>query len=121
MSRRTERVSVLLHEEISRLLLEGLHDPRLGQLVTVTKVEISSDLRVATVLITVLGDDPDDTRDAMAGFMSASGFLRREIGQRLKLKRTPELRFSLDGSIKEGDHVLALLDSIKDQETTTDG
>lgn len=120
MSRRTERVSVLLHEEISRLLLEGLHDPRLGQLVTVTKVEISSDLRVATVLITVLGD-PDDTRDAMAGITSASGFLRREIGQRLKLKRTPELRFSLDGSIQEGDRVLALLDSIKDQETTTDG
>ncbi len=120
MSRRTERVSVLLHEEISRLLLEGLHDPRLGQLVTVTNVEISSDLRVATVLITVLGD-ADNARDAMAGLTSATGFLRREIGQRLKLKRTPELRFSLDGSIKEGDHVLALLDSIKDQETTTDG
>ena len=56
MNRRAERVSVLLHEEIGRLLLEGLHDPRLAQLVTITKVEISSDLRVASVRVTVLGD-----------------------------------------------------------------
>ena len=120
MNRRTERVSGLLHEEIGRLLLEGLHDPRLGQLVTVTKVEISSDLLVATVRVTVLGND-DEERDAMDGLTSATGFLRRELGQRLKLKRTPELRFALDASIEEGDRVLALLDSIKDQETTTDG
>ncbi|MDA1035579.1 MAG: 30S ribosome-binding factor RbfA [Chloroflexi bacterium] len=120
MNRRTERVSGLLHEELGRLLLEGLHDPRLGQMVTVTKVDISSDLLFATVLVTVLGS-ADDAREAMEGLRSATGFLRRELAQRLKLKRTPELRFALDGSIEEGDRVLALLDSIKDQETTTDG
>ena len=120
MNRRTERVSALLHEEIGRLLLEGLHDPRLGQMVTVTKVEISSDLSIASVLVTVLGN-ADDAREAMEGLNSANGFLRRELGQRLKLKKTPELRFALDASIEEGDRVLALLDSIRDQETTTDG
>ena len=120
MNRRAERVAGLLHEEAGRLLLEGLHDPRLGQLVTVTKVEITSDLGIATVFVTVLGN-ADDARDTMDGLRSATAFLRRELGQRLKLKRTPELRFALDGSIEEGDRVLALLDSIKDQETMTDG
>lgn len=120
MSRRTERVSALMHEEISQLLLEGLRDPRLGQLVTVTNVTISADLGVATVLITVLGGN-EDAREALEGLASANGYLRRELGQRLKLKKTPELRFALDGSIEGGDRVLALLDSIKDQETTTDG
>ena len=70
--------------------------------------------------MTVLGN-ADDARDTMDGLKSATAFLRRELGQRLKLKRTPELRFALDGSIEEGDRVLALLDSIKDQETMTDG
>jgi ribosome-binding factor A len=120
MNRRTERVSGVLHEEISRLLLGGLHDPRLGQMVTVTKVEISSDLRVATVFVTVLGN-ADNSREAIEGLHSADGFLRRELGQRLQLKRTPELRFVLDASIEGGDRVLALLDSIKDQETTANG
>ena len=119
MSRRTERVSVLLHEEISHLLIEAMHDPRLGRLVTVTKVDITPDLHFATVLVTVLGD-ADVQREAMEGLDSATGFLRREIGQRLKLKRTPELRFALDGSIEMGDRVLDLLDSIKSQETATD-
>ena len=120
MSRRTERVNVLLRQEIGRLLLGGLHDPRLGQIVTVTDVEITSDFRVATILISVLGE-PDEVREAIQGLDSASGFLRRELGRRLELRRTPELRFALDQSIEAGERVLALLDSIKNQETMSDG
>ena len=120
MSRRTERVSVLLRQEVGRLLLEGLHDPRLGQLVTVTDVEVATDFRVATILVTVLGE-PDEAREAIQGLDSAAGFLRRELGRRLELRRTPELRFTLDRSIEAGERVLALLDSIKNQESMPDG
>jgi ribosome-binding factor A len=113
MSRRTERVSGLLREEISKRLLEGLHDPRLGQVVTVTGVNVSPDLRHASVRVSVLGDAAQQ-RDAIAAFEAATGFLQRELAQRLQLKRAPELKIELDGSIAEGDRVLALLDSLKD-------
>ena len=56
MSRRTERVSALLREEIGKLLLENLHDPRLGRVVTVTNVNVSPDLRLASVRISALGN-----------------------------------------------------------------
>ena len=115
MSRRTDRVSGLMREEIGRLLVEGLSDPRLSRLVTVARVEMSSDLQHAVVAVTVLGEQSEQ-QAALAGLAAATGFLRRALAQRLHLKRTPELRFELDESIREGDHVLALLDSIRDQE-----
>ena len=120
MSRRTERVSVVLREELSNLLREALHDPRLSQLVTITHVDLTADLQRATVRVTVLGG-PEQQREAMSGLEAAAGFLRKELGARLRLKRTPELRFAVDASIAEGDHVLALLDSLKDQERTDHG
>ena len=120
MSRRTDRVSGLLREEVSRLLGEQLRDPRLSQLVTVSRVEVSADLGYATVSVTVLGD-ADAEQQALAGLAAASGFVRRALGQRLQLKRTPELRFVLDRSIREGDQVLALLDNLHREETARDG
>jgi len=113
MSRRTERVSGLLREEISKRLLEGLHDPRLGQVVTVTGVDVSPDLRHASVRVSVLGDAAQQ-RGAIAALEAATGFLQRQLAQRLQLKHAPELKIELDGSIAEGDRVLALLDSLKD-------
>jgi ribosome-binding factor A len=115
VSRRTDRVSGLMREEISRLLVEGLSDPRLLRLVTIARVEMSSDLQHAVVAVTVLGEQADQ-RTALAGLAAAAGFMRRSLAQRLHLKRAPELRFELDEAIREGDHVLALLDSIRDQE-----
>jgi ribosome-binding factor A len=120
MSRRTERVSAMLRDEISRLLMEELRDPRLEKLVTIADVEPSSDLEYAQVRVSVLGDD-DEAKEALAALEAATGFLRRKLGQRIKLKKTPELRFVLDRSVKEGDRVLELLDSLKDQETPQDG
>jgi ribosome-binding factor A len=116
MSRRTERVSGVLREEISRLLIEELQDPRVGRLVTVAHVEPSPDLQHAQVRITVLGDATAAT-GALAGLEAAAGYLRRKLGQRLQFKKTPELKFVLDESVREGDRVLDLLNSLKDQET----
>ena len=116
MSRRTERVSGVLREEISRLLIEDLQDPRIGRLVTISRVEPTPDLQHAQVRVTVLGDATKAT-DALAALDAASGYLRRKLGQRLKMKKTPELKFSLDESIQEGDRVLDLLNSLQSQET----
>lgn len=120
MSRRTEQVGGMLREEISRMLIDELNDPRLARLVTIAQVELSTDLEYARVRFTVLGD-ADDAKEALSGLEAAAGFLRRKIGQRIKLKKTPELRFILDESIREGDRILNLLDSLKDQETPQNG
>jgi ribosome-binding factor A len=82
---------------------------------------MSEDLLHATVAVTVLGSD-EAQRDALDVLGSASGFLRKALGKRLGLKRTPELRFVLDSAIREGDGVIALLDRIRDEanEPTSD-
>jgi ribosome-binding factor A len=110
----------LVRQEVGRLLIEQLRDPRLGSLVTISHVDVSSDLQHATVRVTVLGDEAHQ-REAMDGLTAAAGYVRRELGRRLQLKRTPELRFVLDEAIREGDQVLALLDTIRDEETRSDG
>ena len=120
MSRRTERVSELLRETLGLIIAEGLKDPRVGTLVTVQHVEMSADLQHATVLVTMLGDDAR-RREAIAGLTAATPYLRHQVGQRLKLKHTPELRFTFDESIEEGDRVLSLLDALKEQENPPNG
>ncbi len=111
-SHRSDRVAGLLQREVGRILDARLTDPRLGKLVTVSHVTVTPDLAYATIAVTVMGDMTDAV-EAMQGLESAAGFLRREIGQRLGLKRAPELRFVRDASIEQGDHVLDLLDTLK--------
>ena len=120
MSRRTDRVSGLLREEISRLMTEELHDPRLHSLVTIAHAEITEDLRHARLAITVLGDE-EQQRAALDALQAASGFLRRALGPLLKLKRTPEITFEFDRSIQEGDEVLTLLDRLAEEGTAANG
>ena len=115
MTRRTERIAGLLQSEIGRLTTGRLKDPRLSRLVTLAHVKVSPDLAHATVAVTVAGTE-DDEREALAGLRSASGYIKRELHQRLNLKRTPELHFVRDTAIEEGDRVLGLLDDIKEQE-----
>ncbi len=119
LSRRTERVSGVLREEVARLVSGELRDPRLRSLVTVSHISLTDDLQHATLHVTILGEE-QDLEDVIAGLNSATSYLRREVGRRLRLKRTPELRFVLDSSIDEGDRVLALLDGIQDPEAAKD-
>ena len=120
MSRRTERVETLIHQEISKLVAAALRDPRLRPLVTVARVAVSPDLQHATIAVTTLGDEAAQT-EALAGLTSAAGFLRRSLAQRLGLRRTPELTFVADTAVREGDTVLALLDRIRSEEDQGSG
>ena len=112
MSRRVPRVSELLQQEISRIVSEELRDPRLRPLLTVTRVDISVDLQHASVAVSVLGT-PLEQRVALEGIESASGFLRRQLGQRLHLKHVPELRFILDTSMADAQRMLSVMDQLR--------
>lgn len=101
-----------INEEIQRELsqqIRRLKDPRVSQvgMVSVTHVDTTSDLRCAKIYISVL--DKDREKDALKGLKSASGFLRRELGQALRLRYTPELQFVGDDSIQHGAHILEML------------
>ena len=98
MGIRSERVQVQLKREISRILHEDLKDPRIG-FVTVTRIDLTGDLRYAKVYFSVLGDDANQ-ESSVEGIQSAAGYIRRLIGERLKLKFVPELSFRLDKSIE---------------------
>lgn len=109
MTRRTERINDLLREEISDLLRRELKDPRMAGLVSITEVDVSPDLRHAKVFVSVMGSE-EEHRSTFEALGAAAGFLQRELRKRLSMRRTPELSFVADDSLKQGAHILALLE-----------
>ena len=113
MSRRGDRINVLLRQEISLLLSREIKDPRLNGVISITKVETTADLRNARVFVSVMGEQ--DTKDAaLEGIQSAATFLRRSLRDRLKLRYVPFLKFALDESMEDADAVLRLMDQFQD-------
>jgi ribosome-binding factor A len=113
MTRRTERLNELIREELSELIRRQTKDPRLGCFLTVTRVDTSADLSHAKVYISVLGSD-EEKSGAMDGLDSASGFLYRELRERLSLRHTPRLIFCEDDSIERGAQVLHMIKEVTD-------
>lgn len=114
---RQERVSDRIHEAISDLLQNSIRDPRLVN-VTITGVEISLDLKAATVFVTSLGDRKT-REDALAAMKRAAPFIRRQLASSLQMRFTPELDFVLDESWQRGariDEILARLQDSKPDE-----
>jgi len=111
MSRRIERLSKLVKQEISDLLEREVCDPRLSNLITVTEVSISPDLKFAKIYVSMLGDIAD-AKHMLEGFNTASGFLRRELSSRIRVRRIPQLSFYYDDSIERGARVLQLIDQV---------
>jgi len=116
MTRRTERISSLIQKEISDLLREQVNDPRLASLISITKVSTSPDLKHAKVFVSALGDKIDKN-EILQGFTAASGFLRRQLANTLRLKYIPELTFHLDDSIERGAEVLKLIEQVASKNT----
>lgn len=109
---RTDRVSQKLHEILARLLLEEVRDPRVRN-VEITDVEVSPDLRHAQVFWVVIEREGEDGRaEAGEGLQTAKGFLKREIGERLETKFTPELDFRFDDSLERGRRIDELLEDV---------
>ena len=107
---RSHRVGDQILREISNLLLRKLRDPRLKG-ITLTDVRMSKDLRHAYVYYSLFGQD-EQKKEAQAGFESAKGFIRREIGERLHLRYTPDIQFKYDISLEYGQKMERLLKKI---------
>lgn len=108
MMDRTGRISEEMKKEVSAIIQNGLKDPRLPKMVSVTSADVTKDLRYAKVYISVLGSE-EDKKNALAGLKSAAGFIRREVGHRLQLRYAPELLFELDNSIERGVYITKLI------------
>ena len=105
---RLRRIADQIQRELSGLLHSQLKDPRVG-MVTLTGVEVSSDLAHAKVFFTTLGD-ADSRAQSQEGLARAAGFLRSQLGQRLKIHMIPELHFRYDASVEEGARLSQLID-----------
>lgn len=110
MSRRTERVDHQIRAELSALIQREMADPRV-RLATVTEVHVSPDLRHAKVLVSSVGDE-ESREECVAALRRAAGFLRRQLGSRLRLRATPELDFALDRGAEHSAKIAALLETL---------
>ena len=111
---RVEKVQELMKQEISDIIFNELKDPRIG-FVTVTSVACTEDLREAKIYVSVMGDEKK-ARDTLNGLNSSLGFVRREIGKRIRLRFTPEISFALDTSLNYSDHIQRLLNEIHEEQ-----
>jgi len=109
MANRIDRISEEIRKEISNIVQNELKDPRLPQIVSITSVETTKDLRYAKVYVSILGNE-EDKKNAMSALKGAAGYIRREIGHRVQIRYTPEILFELDDSIERGIYLTKLID-----------
>lgn len=111
-NRRVARVAELIKREVSQLLFSGIKDDRVGMgMVSVTDVDVSGDLQHAKIFVSIYGSD-EARAETMAGLKSATGYVRSELGRRIRLRRTPEVIFLEDRSIERGTKVLSLINQL---------
>lgn len=108
MTRRIERVGEIIKQEVSKIILYKLHDPRIS-LVTITKVIPSPDLRMAKVYVTIQGDESAQSKTLNA-LKHAKGYIQSEMALCLKMRNTPSLSFYLDDTGKKSSHILQLIE-----------
>lgn len=111
MSFRPERLAEAIKKEVSELLRDELKDPRIG-FVSITAVEVSKDLRYANIYASVLGE-PADQKATIKALTGAQGFIRSELGRRIRLRYTPELTFKLDQSIDRASKLIKLMEDVR--------
>jgi len=112
--KRANRVADLIMAEVSDILLKQVRDPRV-QLVTITRVKLTDDLRLAKVFFVEMGKETSNPQ-AKTGLESATGFFKRELGKRLQLRYVPDLMFMVDESFEYGSRIDRLLAEIRREE-----
>jgi ribosome-binding factor A len=117
---RAERISMKLQQAITELLTKKISDPRI-EMATVSQVKMTPDLRLASVYVTVFGDEAR-IAETLAGFKKSKGFIKKHIAPQLGLKYMPELRFFHDDSFDKAARMDALIESaVRDLPEDTDG
>ncbi len=113
-SRRVARVAALIKREVSQMLLSEIKDDRVGAgMVSVTEVDVSGDLQHAKIFVSIYGTE-EARLETMAGLESAVNFVRKELGRRMQLRRTPTVKF-FENSLERGDNMLNLLNQISQE------
>ncbi len=111
---RKEKLQQEIKKVISDILQKEVKDPSVG-FVTVTSVDLSGDLRHAKVFVSILGEKSNQA-DTLKGLEKATGFVRTELGKRLRLRHVPEIVFQFDDSIEHGDHINKLLKQLREED-----
>lgn len=105
------RINAEVQREISEIIRGEIKDPRIKPMTSVTDCVVTTDLKICTVYVSVLGTD-EDANQTLEGLKSASGYMRRELAHRLNLRNTPELRFVLDTSLAYGRKMNQLIEEV---------
>jgi ribosome-binding factor A len=114
-SRRVSRVSSLIKREVSQMLLNEIKDDRVGAgMVSITDVDVSGDLQHARIFVSIYGTK-EAKIETMAGLKSSTAFVRRELSNRMRLRRAPEVTFLEDLSLERGDRMISLIDRVVSQ------
>ena len=106
---RTRRIAEEIRKIVSTMLINGIKDPRINSLVSVTDVEVTSDLSYAYIYVSILGGDEESTLD---GLKRACGYIRREVGKNIKIRHTPEIIFKIDDSLLKGMYMDELIKKV---------
>ncbi|GGM21749.1 ribosome-binding factor A [Paraliobacillus quinghaiensis] len=109
---RANRVAEQMKKELGDIIGRKIKDPRVG-FVTITDVEVTGDLQQAKVFISVLGEDKQK-QETLIGLAKAKGFIRTEIGKRIRLRKTPELFFEFDEAVEKGNRIEHILRDLND-------
>lgn len=117
--RRPDRVAEAIREEVATMLAEGVKDPRVVGLVTVTGVDVTRDLRHAKVYVSILGSE-QEKKETLEGLESLRGHLRSHLGKVLRLRVAPEIEFRLDESIARAARIETLLNQIRSDHSSGD-
>lgn len=114
-SQRINRISEEVKKVVSELLSNGLKDPRVSTLTSVTNVEVTRDLSFAKIYISVLGTEKEK-QESLAGLLSAKGYIRKEIAQRVDLRVVPVPIFVLDESIEKAMYMTDLINKVNKED-----
>ena len=109
------RINEEVKREISNIIQNEIKDPRMTAMVSVTDVKVTRDLRYAKVFVSIFGKDEEEKNNTFLALKNASGYIRREIGQRINLRYNPQIIFQLDDSINYGMHIEQLIAKVKDK------
>lgn len=112
---RIRRVAEQMKKDLSLIINKQIKDPRVSAMTSITDVQLSRDLRYASIYVSIYGteSEKDETLQAL---VRASGYIRSEIGRRIRLRYTPEINFYLDNSIEYGAHIEKVLKSLKEED-----
>ncbi|MDO4468301.1 MAG: 30S ribosome-binding factor RbfA [Bacillota bacterium] len=109
------RVNAEVQHELANLIREGIKDPRIHPMTSVTAVEVAPDLKTCRAYISVMGNE-EAKNNTIAGLKSAEGYIRRQLAKNINLRNTPEIRFILDESIEYGVAMSKLIDEVTGKE-----